>query len=202
MGRISPGPTRWPPGAERRLVPAKSNLKPQTSPVTTGEMGSQATARTITMETKDDAMTLRLGRWVRKTTFLAAAQAAQQERDQQEEAKSRRKSFRPARHRGTHAEAGQTEPVAKRARTSAEASTAPHTNSRLKRAHTNAFAGGSRNEKRARQCDERFERAAKRQVTDSDTSSDYEANASAFASYVTHDRRFVHGHQLRVKLCI
>ena len=28
---ISPGPTRWPPGAERRLVPAKSNLKPQTS---------------------------------------------------------------------------------------------------------------------------------------------------------------------------
>ena len=29
MGRISPGPTRWPPGAERRLVPAKSNLKPQ-----------------------------------------------------------------------------------------------------------------------------------------------------------------------------
>ena len=31
MGRISPGPTRWPPGAERRLVPAKSNLKRQTS---------------------------------------------------------------------------------------------------------------------------------------------------------------------------
>ena len=30
MERISPGPTRWPPGAERRLVPAKSNLKPQT----------------------------------------------------------------------------------------------------------------------------------------------------------------------------
>ena len=30
MGRISPGPTRWPPGAERRLVPAKSNPKPQT----------------------------------------------------------------------------------------------------------------------------------------------------------------------------
>ena len=30
MGRISPGPTRWPPGAEGRLVPAKSNLKPQT----------------------------------------------------------------------------------------------------------------------------------------------------------------------------
>ena len=30
MGRISPGPTRCPPGAERRLVPAKSNLKPQT----------------------------------------------------------------------------------------------------------------------------------------------------------------------------
>ena len=33
MGRISPGPTRWPPGAERRLVPAKSNLKPQTTRV-------------------------------------------------------------------------------------------------------------------------------------------------------------------------
>ena len=32
VGRISPGPTRWPPGAERRLVPAKSNLKPQTYP--------------------------------------------------------------------------------------------------------------------------------------------------------------------------
>ena len=31
MGRISPGPTRWPPGAERCLVPANSNLKPQTS---------------------------------------------------------------------------------------------------------------------------------------------------------------------------
>ena len=31
LGRISPGLTRWPPGAERRLVPAKSNLKPQTS---------------------------------------------------------------------------------------------------------------------------------------------------------------------------
>ena len=30
MGRISPGPTMWPPGAKRRLVPAKSNLKPQT----------------------------------------------------------------------------------------------------------------------------------------------------------------------------
>ena len=30
MGRISPGPTRWPPRAERRLVPAKSNLKTQT----------------------------------------------------------------------------------------------------------------------------------------------------------------------------
>ena len=30
VGRISPGPTRWPPGAKRRLVPAKSNLKPQT----------------------------------------------------------------------------------------------------------------------------------------------------------------------------
>ena len=33
MGRISPGPTRWPPRAERRLVPAKSNLKPQTFPL-------------------------------------------------------------------------------------------------------------------------------------------------------------------------
>ena len=31
MGRISPGPTRCPPGAERHLVPAKSNLRPQTS---------------------------------------------------------------------------------------------------------------------------------------------------------------------------
>ena len=31
MGRISPGPTRWPPAAERRLVPAKSNLKAQTA---------------------------------------------------------------------------------------------------------------------------------------------------------------------------
>ena len=31
VGKISPGPTRWPPGAERRLVPAKSNLKSQTS---------------------------------------------------------------------------------------------------------------------------------------------------------------------------
>ena len=31
MGRISPGPTRWPLGAEERLVPGKSNLKPQTA---------------------------------------------------------------------------------------------------------------------------------------------------------------------------
>ena len=31
MGRISPGPTRWPPGAERRLVPAKPDLKTRTS---------------------------------------------------------------------------------------------------------------------------------------------------------------------------
>ena len=139
------------------------------------------------METKDDATTLRLGGWVTKTSFLAAAHAAQQERDQQEEAKARRKSFKHARHRGTHTQARQTEPVAKRARTSAEASAAPHTNSRLRRPHTNAFAGVSRNEKRARQCDERSERAAKRQVTDSDTPSDYEANASAFACYVTHD---------------
>ena len=30
MERISPGPTRWPPGAERCLVTAKSNFKPQT----------------------------------------------------------------------------------------------------------------------------------------------------------------------------
>ena len=38
MGRISPGPTRWPPGAERRLVPAKSNLKPQTYLEVFGEL--------------------------------------------------------------------------------------------------------------------------------------------------------------------
>ena len=31
MGRISPDPTRWPPGAKTRLVPAKSNLKPHLS---------------------------------------------------------------------------------------------------------------------------------------------------------------------------
>ena len=30
MGRISPGPTRWLPGAEERLVSETSNLKPQT----------------------------------------------------------------------------------------------------------------------------------------------------------------------------
>ena len=30
VGRISPGPTRWPPGAERHLVPKTSNLKHQT----------------------------------------------------------------------------------------------------------------------------------------------------------------------------
>ena len=29
-GGISPGPTRWPPGAEERLVPERSNLKPPT----------------------------------------------------------------------------------------------------------------------------------------------------------------------------
>ena len=139
------------------------------------------------METKDDATTLCLGGWVTETSFLAAAQAARQERDQQEEAKARRKSFKQARHTGTHAQAQQTEPVAKWARTSAKASAAPHTNSRLRGAHTNAFAGGTRNEKHARQCAERSERAAKRQVTDSDWSSDYEANASAFACYVTHD---------------
>ena len=86
-----------------------------------------------------------------------------------------------------HAQARQAEPVAKRARTSAETSAAPHTNSRLRCFHTNAFAGGSRNEKRARQCDEWSKRAAKRQVTDSDTSSEDEAKASAFACYVTHD---------------
>ena len=71
-----------------RIVPA-SDICPasqefsasQNSPVTTGEMGSQATVRTITMETKDDATTLRLGGWVTKSSFLAAAQAAQQESD-------------------------------------------------------------------------------------------------------------------------
>ena len=135
------------------------------------------------METKDDASTLRLGGWVTKTSFLAAAQAAQQECDQLEEAKARRKTFKQARNRGMHTQARQ----AKRARTSAEASAAPHTYSRLRRPHTNTFAGGSRHEKPARQCDERSERAAKRQVTDSDTSSEDEANASAFACYVTHD---------------
>ena len=45
MGKISPGLTRWPPGAERRLVPAKSNLKPQTpggvgGGTTVGERGT------------------------------------------------------------------------------------------------------------------------------------------------------------------
>ena len=52
--RISPGPTRWPPRAERRLVPAKSNLKPQTTgphspdnattpaPACTGHQGRRA----------------------------------------------------------------------------------------------------------------------------------------------------------------
>ena len=177
-----------------RIVPA-SDICPasqessasQNSPFTTREMGSQATARTITMETKDDATKLRLGGWVTKTSFLAAAHAAQQECDQQEEGKARRKSFKQARYKGTHAQARQTEPVVKRARTSADASAARHTNSRLRRPQTNAFAGVSRNEKRARQCAERSERAAKRQVTDSDTSSDYEANASAFACYVKHD---------------
>ena len=139
------------------------------------------------METKDDAATLRLGGWVTKTSFLAAAKAAQQDCDQQEEAKARRKSFKQARHRGTHAQARQMEPFAKLARTSSEASAAPHTNSRLRRPHTNPFAGGSRNEKRARQCDEQSERAAKRQVTDRDASSDFETNVSAFACYVTHD---------------
>ena len=44
MGRISPGPTRWPPGAERRLVPAKSNLKPQTPAPT--QAVAQVTAQT------------------------------------------------------------------------------------------------------------------------------------------------------------
>ena len=48
MGRISPGPTSWPPRAERRLVPDTSNLKPQTSsrsmgvsPAHPGEMGER-----------------------------------------------------------------------------------------------------------------------------------------------------------------
>ena len=31
VGRLSPGPTRWPPWAEERLVPETSNLKPHTS---------------------------------------------------------------------------------------------------------------------------------------------------------------------------
>ena len=43
MGRISPGPTRWPPGAERRLVPAKSNLKPQTYCDNSGIVYEQST---------------------------------------------------------------------------------------------------------------------------------------------------------------
>ena len=133
-----------------RIVPA-SDICPasqetsasQDSPVTTREMGYQATARTITMETVDDATTLRLGGWVTKTSFLAAAHAAELECDQQEEAKARRKTFEQARNGGMDTQARQTEPVAKRARTSAEASAAPHTNSRLRRPHTNAFAGGS-----------------------------------------------------------
>ena len=104
----------------------------QDSPVATREMGSQGTGRTITMETKDDATMLRLGGWVTKSSFLAAAQAAQQECDQQEEAKARRKTFKQARNRGMHAQARQAEPAAKRARTCAEASAAPHTNSRLR----------------------------------------------------------------------
>ena len=168
-------------------VASQDSSASQDSPVTIREMGSQATARSITMETKDDATTLCLGGWVTKTTFLAAAQSPGQECDQQEEAKARRKSFKQARHRGTHAQARQMEPVAKRARTSAEASAAAHTNGRRRRAQTNAFIGGAQNEKRARQCDEWSERAAKRQVMDSDTSSDHEATASAFACYVTHD---------------
>ena len=43
LGRISPGPIRWPPGAERRLVPAKSNPKPQTVP-SLGRQGNSAGA--------------------------------------------------------------------------------------------------------------------------------------------------------------
>ena len=125
-----------------RIVPA-SDICPasqesstsQDPPFTTREMKSQATARTITMETKDDALMLRLGGWVTKTSFLAAPQAAQQECDQQEEAKARRKTFKQARNRGMHAQARQAEPVAKRARTSAEASAAPNTNSRLRNRH-------------------------------------------------------------------
>ena len=117
----------------------KSSPHPKTPHLPPEKRDSQATAGSITMETKDDATTLRLGGSVMKTSFLAAVQAAQQEHDQQEEAKARHKSFRQARHRGTQAQARQTEPVAKRARTSAEASAAPHTNSRPRRAHRNAF---------------------------------------------------------------
>ena len=133
-----------------RIVPA-SDICPasqdssatEDSPVTTREMRSQATARSITMETKDDATTLRLGGPVTKTSFLAAAQAAQPGHDGQQEAKARRKCFKQARHRGRRAHARQTEPVAEQARTSAEASAALHTNSRLRRANTNAFTGGA-----------------------------------------------------------
>ena len=45
MGRTSPGPTRWPPGAERRLVPAKSNLKPQTCRPPSGAGGRGSATR-------------------------------------------------------------------------------------------------------------------------------------------------------------
>ena len=41
VGRISPGPTRCPPGAEKRLVPEKSNLKPQNSVQSYDSSGSK-----------------------------------------------------------------------------------------------------------------------------------------------------------------
>ena len=42
-GSISPGPTRFPPGAEERLVPAKSNVTPQTLSGRSVELISQVT---------------------------------------------------------------------------------------------------------------------------------------------------------------
>ena len=116
-----------------------------------------------------------------------AAQAAQHEGDQQEEAKAHRKALKQARHRGRQAQAQETEAVAQRARTSAEASAAPHTNNRLRRARKNALTSGALNEKGTRQCEEHSERAANCQMMNSDKSSDYEANASAYACYVSHD---------------
>ena len=177
-----------------RIVPASDNCPASKdsstfpdSPVSTRAMESEATARSITMETKDGATTLRHGGWVTKINFVAATQATQHERDQQEEAKARRKALKQARHRGTHAQARQTRPVAKLASVSVEASAAPHNNSGLRRARRNAFTGGAQNKKRTRQREQRSEGAAKRQVMDSDTSSDYDANGLAFTCYVTHD---------------